>query len=149
MNRNPVTAFDKFVEEMTGDLAKTTIGMGKVFDGIRTAIGTYDSYPPFNFEQLGNGKYRIVFALAGFAKENIEIEVKGNWLTIAGNKDDIKEDDNHVYLHRGIATRSFRRLVQIADDVEVKNATMENGLLSIDLEQVVPDEKKSKVIKIK
>lgn len=148
MNRNPQTAFDNFIKEMTGDLAKTTIGFGKVFDGLRTAIGTYDSYPPFNFEQTGDAKYRIVFALAGFTKEDIVVEVNGNWLTIAGDKKSV-EEEKRVYLHQGIAMRSFKRLVQIADDIEVKNAVMNDGLLSIDLEQVIPDAKKAKIIKIK
>lgn len=148
MNKN-LTAFDQFVNEMTGDLAKTTIGMGRMFDGLRTAIGTYDSYPPFNFEQTDDTKYRMVFALAGFTKEDIDVEVKGNFVTIVGEKKEKEGEDKPNYLHRGIATRSFKRLVQIADDVVVKDASMKDGLLSIDLEQIVPEEKQAKTIKIK
>lgn len=148
MNKN-LTAFDQFVSEMTGDLAKTTIGMGRIFDGLRTVIGTYDSYPPFNFEQISETKYRMVFALAGFTKDDIDVEVKGNFVTIVGEKKDKKNKDEPIYLHRGIATRSFKRLVQIADDVVVNDASMNDGLLSINLEQIIPTEMQAKTIKIK
>jgi len=150
-NKNTtLTEFDRFVDQVSNDLAKTTIGMGRVFDGVRTSLGNYDSYPPFNFEQHSETQYRVVFALAGFEKEDITVEVKnGNWLTIVGEKLDDENEVQPTYLHRGIANRAFKRLVQIADDVEVKDAVMNNGLLTVTLEQHIPESKQSKSIKIK
>lgn len=145
---NPLASFDRFINEISGDLARTTVGMNRVFDGVRTALGAYDAYPPFNFIDLGENKYNVVFALAGFTKEDLKVEVKENWLTIEGTKEQTN-DSNVVYRHRGIANRSFKRLVQIASDVVVNKASMENGLLIIELEQVIPEEKKPKVIEIK
>ena len=149
MNKsNPLATFDRFFKEVSGDLARNTVGMNRVFDGIRTALGAYDAYPPFNFIQLDDNKYEVVFALAGFTKKDIKVEVKENWLTIEGTKEQ-KDDPDVVYRHRGIANRSFKRLVQIASDIVVNEASMENGLLTIELEQVIPEEKKSRIIKIK
>ena len=151
MNRNPLPSFDQLVETISGDLAKTTIGMNSVFDGLRTALGTYDSYPPFNFEQLDDTHFRVTFALAGFTKNELTVSVKENWLTIEGDKVEEKEDEDSTkfFHHKGIANRSFKRVVQLASDIVVKGATMENGLLVIDLEKVIPDEKKPQTIKIK
>lgn len=145
---NKKSSFDKVLDEVANELSKTTFGMNRMLDGVRNAMGTYDSYPPFNFVQVDENKYHAVFALAGFAKEELTIEVKENFLTVAGNKE-LVDDDDSIYMHRGIAYRSFKRFVQIAEDVVVNEATMENGLLTIVLEQVVPDEKKPITIDIK
>ena len=151
MNKNPLDAFDQFINSISGDLVKTTIGMNNVFDGVRTALGTYDSYPPFNFEEIDSTHYRATFALAGFAKEDLSVTVKENWLLIEGDKSETKEDPDstRVFLHQGIANRSFKRAIQVANDIVVSGATMENGLLHIDLERMIPDEKKPQTIKIK
>ncbi len=145
---NKKTSFDQMIDEVANELSKTTFGMNRMLDGVRNALGTYDSYPPFNFVQIGENKYHAVFALAGFTKEELKIEVKENMLTIEGNKEQTDDKDS-IYMHRGIAYRSFKRLVQIAEDVVVNEATMENGLLTVELEQVVPDEKKPVTINIK
>ena len=148
MNRNSIHVFDKFLSEIAGDLSKTTIGMNQVFDGVRTALGNYDAYPPFNFEQLDDEHFRVTFALAGFTKDDITVTVKENWLTIEGEQPKDDKEERH-YHHKGIANRAFKRIVQLATDIEVKNAVMENGLLNIDLVRVIPEEKKAKTIKIK
>lgn len=151
MNRNPLDAFDHFVSEMAGDIAKTSIGMNNQLARVRNALGTYDSYPPFNFEQIDETRYRATFALAGFSKDELAVTFENNLLVVEGKKaeEPTEEGSTRFFHHRGIANRSFKRMVQLATDVIVTDASMENGLLNIDLEQVIPEEKKPKTIKIK
>ena len=89
-----------------------------------------DAYPPYNIEQIGEQGFRITLALAGFKKENINITVENNQLTIRGRQE---QNPQAVYIFRGIATRQFIRTFVLADGVEVKNAEFENGLLHINL----------------
>ena len=149
MNKDPLAAFDRLVNEFAGDLARTSIGLDRVFDGARNALGAYDSYPPYNFEQLGEKNYRITYALAGFSKDDITITVKQNWLYIEGMIKDQQPTEERKFLHRGIGTRAFKRAFQLASDIVVTDASMENGLLYIELEQVVPEEEQPKLIEIK
>ncbi len=150
MTRNNLNRFDRAFGEIMDDMARSVIGFDRVFDGFRSAIGTYDSYPPYNVEKLSDDSYRIIMALAGFRKENIEITKEGIWLMIAGKVDEPSDDDPITsLLHQGIALRAFTRKVQLADDIEVGGASMKDGLLSVDLNRVVPAGKKAKTIKIK
>jgi len=97
------------------------------------AKGQEDSYPPYNIEQVGECGFRITLALAGFRKENVNISLEDNQLTIRGRQE---PDPNAVYIYRGIATRQFIRSFVLADGVEVKNAEFDNGLLHINLFRV-------------
>ncbi len=97
------------------------------------AKGQEDSYPPYNIEQVGECGFRITLALAGFRKENVNISLEDNQLTIRGRQE---ADPNAVYIYRGIATRQFIRSFVLADGVEVKNAEFDNGLLHINLFRV-------------
>jgi molecular chaperone IbpA len=103
-------------------------------------------YPPYNIESLADDKYRITMAIAGFAKEDIEIQVKENALTVTGNKSN--SDETRNFLHKGISERNFERKFQLGDHVKVLVADLENGLLHIDLERVIPDEMKPRKIEI-
>ena len=105
-------------------------------------------YPPYNVEKSGDDKYQITLALAGFVRDDIKIDIQEGTLTVTGEKADSK-DDGIEYLHRGIANRSFTRNWSLAEYVEVVEAKMENGMLYIALERLVPEEKKPKSIKIK
>lgn len=89
-----------------------------------------DSYPPFNVEQIGDGGLRISVAVAGFAPEDLSVEVEDNQLVIRGRQ---PEQPERVYLHRGIAARQFRRVFVLAEGLEVVSAAFENGILAIDL----------------
>lgn len=89
-----------------------------------------DSYPPFNIEELGANGLRISLALAGFAPEDLSVEVENNQLVIRGRQ---PEQPERTYLHRGIAARQFRRVFVLAEGLEVVSASFENGILSIDL----------------
>ena len=91
-----------------------------------------DGYPPYNVEQLGENRLRITLAVAGFAAEDLQAQIEDNQLVIRGRQDD---DSKRVYLHRGIAARQFQRSFVLAEGIEVTGASLQNGLLSIDLER--------------
>lgn len=107
------------------------------------------SYPPYNIELLGEDKYRISMAIAGFSANDVTIEVQDNSLTVTGNKKaESDNEEKRSYLHKGISERNFERKFQLGDHVKVTNADMENGLLHIDLERVIPEAKKPRKIEI-
>ena len=133
----------------TFDLAplyRSTVGFDRLFsmlDGFEAAPG----YPPYNIERTGENAYRISVAVAGFAENELSIEAKENTLTIKGEKQ-VKEEKNGEVLHQGIAARAFERVFQLADYVVVKGASLENGLLHVDLAREVPEAKKPRRIAI-
>ncbi|PRY25577.1 HSP20 family molecular chaperone IbpA [Aliiruegeria haliotis] len=103
----------------------------------RTAKSGNDGYPPYNIEQSGEQSYRITLAVAGFAEADLSITVEDRQLVIRGRQSE--DEDERIFLYRGIAARQFQRSFVLADGVEVSGATMENGLLHVDLERSVPD----------
>jgi HSP20 family molecular chaperone IbpA len=103
----------------------------------RTAKTGNDGYPPYNIEQRGETAYRITLAVAGFAEEDLAITLENSQLVIRGRQSD--EAENRTFLHRGIAARQFQRSFVLADGVEVAGATLENGLLHIDLARAEPE----------
>ena len=102
-----------------------------------------DSYPPYNIEQISSSLLRITVAVAGFDKKDLEINLEGNQLQIKGFKNEDNEDK--IYLHRGIATRQFQRNFVLAEGIEVEGASMDNGLLSVDLSQPINSEQSKKI----
>ena len=104
------------------------------------------AYPPYNIERVGEDKYRITMAVAGFDQSELSIESERNTLTVGGVTADSKEEKQ--YLHRGIAARNFERKFQLADHVKVVSASMENGLLHIDLQREIPEAMKPRSIEI-
>jgi molecular chaperone IbpA len=133
----------------TFDLAplyRSTVGFDRLFsmlDGFEAAPG----YPPYNIERTAENDYRISIAVAGFADNELSIEAKENTLTIKGEKQ-VKDEQNGEVLYQGIAARAFERVFQLADYVTVKNASLENGLLHVDLVREIPEAKKPRQIKI-
>ncbi len=105
------------------------------------------AYPPYNIELVGEDEYRITIAIAGFRASDVNIEVKGNDLTVTGKKTDMPEVKTE-YLHQGIAGRSFERRFQLADHVEVTGADLTDGLLQISLKRVIPEALKPRTIAI-
>lgn len=103
----------------------------------RTAKSGNEGYPPYNIEQSSENAYRITLAVAGFAEADLTITVEDRQLMIRGRQGD--EDDSRIFLHRGIAARQFQRSFVLAEGVEVSGATMENGLLHIDLNRSAPE----------
>ena len=124
------------------------------FDAVRKELertsgtafqGKFASYPPYNIRKLGDNKYQIELAVAGFAKQDIEIDLEGDKLTITGKMTEDKEDN---FIFRGIAARAFTRQFTLNDQVVVKNATMVNGILKIALEHLIPESKKPRKVQI-
>ena len=111
----------------------------------RIAKASSDGYPPYNIEQIGENGLRITLAVAGFSMDELAIQVEDNQLVIRGRQQD---DAERVYLHRGIAARQFQRTFVLADGIEVAGASLDNGLLHIDLERP-PLESRVRTIEIR
>ena len=120
------------------------------FDRLFVSTERYNSnYPPYNIHKLNDTNYKIEVALAGYSKDDIELELKENTLTVRNKaKEKVINDNGNGVLHKGISTRQFERSFTISEDIKVKNAELKNGLLNIDLERIVPEDKKSRLINI-
>lgn len=131
-------------------LYRTIVGFDRLADMIDTAAKQEPGagYPPYNIEQLGEHEYRVELAVAGFSEDDLSIEVQENVLTISGKRVPSTENEARNFLHRGIAERSFERRFHLADNVEVRDADLKNGLLAVRLEREIPDEKKPRQISI-
>ncbi len=127
-------------------LWRSTIGFDRLFDLLdETQRGSEDNYPPYNIERLGEDRYQISLALAGFSPDELTITAEQNVLTIEGRK---AEQSQHEYLYQGISARPFKRQFNLADHVQVRNATFENGLLRIELFREIPEAMKPRRIAI-
>ncbi len=128
-------------------LYRTGVGFDRLAQMLNE-VNNFDapSYPPYNIERTGDDTYRITMAVAGFTPDELNIEVKSNALTVAGQKTERPEQPE--FLHQGIAARNFERRFQLADHVEVTGADMENGLLHIDLKREIPEAMKPRTIAI-
>jgi molecular chaperone IbpA len=137
----------------TFDLAplyRSTVGFDRLFSMLDNVAG-FDSapgYPPYNIERTGENTYRITVAVAGFSEPEISIVAKENTLTIKGEKQAKSEEQTNEVLYQGIAGRAFERAFQLAEHVEVKGASLENGLLHVDLVREIPEAKKPRQIAI-
>jgi len=113
---------------------------------------TIPNYPPYNIVKVDENKYVIEMAVAGFGKQNLDIEINDGTLIVSGHSqlaDMYDEGINNTYLYKGIADRNFTRKFSIADTVEIKNADLINGMLKIWLENIIPESKKPKKVEIK
>jgi len=130
-------------------LFRSSVGFDRFNDLFETALRNEpgSSYPPYNVEKYGDDEYRIVVAAAGFREEDLDLQVEKGVLTIIGGKREAS-NDSVTYLHQGIAQRAFKLSFRLADHIEIKSAGLSNGLLSIDLLRVVPEEAKAKRIPI-
>jgi molecular chaperone IbpA len=130
-------------------LYRSAIGfdrMASMLDSLSRAEQNQPSYPPYNIELTGEDQYRISMAVAGFDRSELNIEVNQNNLTVSANKQ--ADEEKRTYLHQGIAARNFERHFQLADYVQVKGATFENGLLHVDLVREIPEAMKPRTIEI-
>jgi len=129
---------------------RSTVGFDRLFSLLDQATSDGSpGYPPYNIERTSENDYRISVAVSGFAKEELSIVAKENTLTIKGEKvANENGKDNSEVLYRGIAARAFERAFQLADFVVVKNASLENGLLHVDLVREIPEAKKPRNIPI-
>ncbi|WP_206485277.1 Hsp20 family protein [Thalassotalea sp. G2M2-11] len=120
-------------------------GLASLIDRALASDTTPSSYPPYNIEVIEDNRYAITLAVAGFSQNELDIQVEKGVLTVCGDKN---AKDDRTYLHHGIANRTFERKFNLADHVEVTNAELSNGLLTIDLVKEIPEAMKPKSIAI-
>ena len=125
-----------------------SVGFDSIFDRFFDMDLTRDSgYPPYNIRKINEAQYVIEIALAGFSKDDIEVEVTEGTLAVRSKKEEETNGDDS-FVHKGIAKRSFLRSWTLSDDIIVKGADLKDGMLIINLEKVIPDEKKPRLIQI-
>ena len=138
-----LSLFDNF-----NQLTPYAVGYDKLFDNLSRYVDNNVSstgFPPYNIRKEGDYHYVIEMALAGFSKEDIEVEVADGTLSVRSDKKDDVADN----LYRGISFRKFNRKFTLSDDIVVNDAALDNGMLTINLERVVPEEKKPRLIEVK
>ena len=131
-----------------------SIGFDDMFDQFESMLGNgslavQSNYPPYNIRKAGKDKYAIEVAVAGFNKDDVEVEYEDNLLTVKTKQVKKSEQNSDEVIHRGISQRSFARSFTIADDVKVNGANMKDGLLTISCEKIIPEIKKKRLIEIK
>ena len=136
-------------------LRPVTVGFDNVFDHFERMMDDHNfnqmtatNFPPYNIVKTGEYTYDVELALAGFSKDDIDVEYKDNMLTVK-SKEKAKDNDVDGMLHRGISKRWFSKSFTIADDVEVKGAELKDGLLKISMERIIPEGKKARTIEVK
>tara|TARA_Y100000782_G_C10109141_1_gene233754 strand:- start:19 stop:477 length:459 start_codon:yes stop_codon:yes gene_type:complete len=149
MTRHLTTAnLSDFITSLT----PFTVGMDRMFRDLEqfsnSFAGSSTAYPPYNIEQIDEGKWVISMAIAGFGEEDIKVSQKERNLTVKGKIESKTNEDEDHFVHHGIANRSFDRTFRLGPHVLVRNATLKNGMLAIDLEQELPEEEKPKEIPI-
>ncbi len=131
-------------------LYRSTIGFDRFGSLLNAALGaekaTTGGWPPYNIEVVGDDRYTITLAVAGFNRDSIDIQIENGVLTIRGKQE--SDDRNRKYLHQGIANRSFERKFTLADHVEVKSADLRNGLLELALVREIPEAMKPRKIEV-
>lgn len=128
---------------------RSTVGFDRLFDLLETSArtATVDNYPPFDIERSGDDTYRITIAVAGFTPDEIDMTAQANRLVVTGKKAEV-ENEERQFVHRGIANRAFERRFDLADYVTVTGASLDNGLLSIELKREVPEAMRPRKIAI-
>ena len=131
-----------------------SVGFDSIFDEFDRMLESTErystNYPPYNIKRVNDTDYRIEVALAGYSKDDIEVELKDSALTVRNkSKEQTVDEKGNGVIHKGISTRQFERAFTISEDIKVKDAELKNGLLTIDLERIIPDEKKPRLIEIK
>jgi molecular chaperone IbpA len=129
-------------------LYRSTIGFDRLFSMLDQVSGESQNYPPYNIERVGENAYRLTVAAAGFSADELSIEVKENALTLRGEKKAAAGESKSEMVYQGIAARAFDRRFQLADFVQVTGASLENGLLHIDLVREIPEAKKPRLVPI-
>jgi molecular chaperone IbpA len=122
------------------------IGFDRMIDRMRQETPSQANYPPYNIIKTSDETYELQLAIAGFTYDDFDIELRDGTLTIDGNQS--PKEDEPDYLHRGISARNFRRTFTLSDTIVVNGATLDSGILTISLENVIPEEKKPRKIEI-
>ncbi len=137
----------------TNALNRALIGFDQLFDTFESRFANQisNNYPPYNIEKSGENSYTIVVAVAGFDKNEVTVEVEGDQLTIRGEKaiDASAAEQPVEYLHRGLAFRDFERRFTLAEHMEIKDAEIKNGILTIKIDRIVPEALQARKIEVK
>ncbi len=150
-NQRPATSFPSIAEYFP-NVEAWSVGFDREWRTLEqmqnSLLGGTSSYPPYNIKQLSEDRYKIEMAVAGFSKSELKVEIHNNQLSIEGAKlvNDENVDENYVY--RGIASRQFRQTFALADHVKVNSSELRDGILTIELERDLPEEKKPRLIQI-
>ena len=130
-------------------LQRHAIGFDRIFDELNRTFattGNFGTYPPYNIIKMDDTHYVVEVAVAGFRENELDVELREGVLTVTGEQ--VKPENETQYLHKGISARSFTRTFTLAEHMEVRGATVTNGILAIDLEHVIPEEKLARKIAI-
>lgn len=132
-------------------LFRTGIGFDRLFDALESAsrIQPMDNWPPYDIIRVGEDAYRIVMAVAGYDRDELTLTDRPNLLVVAGAKREVEPPADGVYLHKGIAGRTFERRFELADHVKVASASLDKGLLTIELQREIPEALKPRRIEIR
>tara|TARA_B110000503_G_scaffold33244_1_gene54013 strand:+ start:3630 stop:4097 length:468 start_codon:yes stop_codon:yes gene_type:complete len=136
---------------LTADLLNDPffIGFDRLLNKVQTPQGQTNNYPPYNIIKTEENWYELQVAIAGFKEDDLDIEIKDGLLSIKGNKTEENTNEYiHEYIHKGISARSFQRTFTLADTIVVRAADLKDGILTIELENVIPEEKKPRKIEI-
>jgi molecular chaperone IbpA len=138
---------------LTTPLMRQTVGfdrLNSMFEQLTGAANEgFENYPPYNIDKLGEDKYRITMAVAGFTMDDLNIVLHNGELSVSGALKEKEAEEGLQVLHRGIAARAFQRSFRLADYIQVTNAELKDGLLTVHLVREVPEEKKPRTISIK
>jgi len=138
---------------LTTPLMRQTVGFDRLNSMFEQLTGNanegFENYPPYNIDRLGENKYRITMAVAGFTMDDLNIVLHNGELSVSGALKEKEAEDGLQVLHRGIAARAFQRSFRLADYIQVTNAELKDGLLTVHLVREVPEEKKPRTIAIK
>ena len=145
-----MTQVTRFDTNSLAQLNRALVGFDRLFDTFESRFANQLStnYPPHNVVKVGDNHYAIEIAVAGFKKHEINVEVEQEVLTVRGENETPNESTTRQYLHRGLSSRSFERSWQLAEHMVVKGAEIKDGILTITLEYVIPEDKKARVIDI-
>jgi molecular chaperone IbpA len=133
----------------TTALNRALVGFDRIFDDMERRFATQvtSNYPPYNIAKIGDNRYQIDLAVTGFMKEEVTVTVEANELSICGERK--RDDDDAIeYLHRGLALRDFERTFTLAEHMKVRSASVQNGILHIEIEREIPEELKPRVIDV-
>lgn len=142
--------FNALQDPYPTELTQYTVGFDRLFDGIRTQLqevsSTQTSYPPHNIRKVEDNLYALDIAVAGFKSADLEIAIEKQVLTVRGTRP--PTDDSDSYLYRGLALRSFEKRIPLVETAEVREASLEDGILTIIVENVIPEKEKKRLITI-
>jgi molecular chaperone IbpA len=145
-----MTQVSRFDTTSLAQLNRALVGFDRLFDGFESRFANQlaNNYPPHNVVKLDETRYAIEIAVAGFKRHEINVEIEQEVITVRGDCETPNESTNRQYLHKGLSSRNFERSWQLAEHMIVKGAEMKDGILTINLEYVIPEEKKARIIDV-